>query len=306
VSRQVDETARQVTLARASEAEDPGNPGHPLARRTYELRSRMRCRICHRRMIGTTRATRTYYTCPHDVSHPSHAAAYPEHPKRILVREDHLVPVICDFFATRIFSPDRAALLRTQIPASDAAQTAQRQKKITRLQQEIRRVDNAQKAQIKELERAGDADDPATEAWRDRIRERFAELVTERKTCTSQLEDLTSHHGSPHQDPRLLDALPTLPARLADAKPATRARLYQAFDLHLLYNKEMNQVTIYATITTSTPGTVAAILAGSEPPTPPARYPFPLASSPTIDSSSALRSIPPAAARDGQDLRDTP
>jgi hypothetical protein len=39
--------------------------------------------------------------------------------------------------------------------------------------------------------------------------------------------------------------------------PATRARLYQAFDLQLLYNKEMHQVTIHATITTSTPGTAA-------------------------------------------------
>jgi hypothetical protein len=56
-------------------------------------------------MIGTTRATRTYYTCPHDASHPRHVAAYPDHPKRILFREDHLVPVICDFFATASSGP---------------------------------------------------------------------------------------------------------------------------------------------------------------------------------------------------------
>lgn len=80
VDREVYETARQVTLARASQAEDPGNPGHPLARRFYELRSRIRCRLCRRRMLGTTRATRTYYTCPHDATNPSHFAAYPDHP----------------------------------------------------------------------------------------------------------------------------------------------------------------------------------------------------------------------------------
>jgi recombinase len=97
VTRDIYQTAQQITLARASQAEDPGTPGHPLARRTYELRSLIRCRICHRRMQGTTRATRTYYTCPHDASNPRHFAAYPDHPKRILVREDHLVPPSATF-----------------------------------------------------------------------------------------------------------------------------------------------------------------------------------------------------------------
>ena len=99
---------------------------------------------------------------------------------------------------------------------------------------------------------------------------------------------------------------------LEDAPPRVRQAFYQAFGIELFYNKDQNQVTIYATITTSTPQTVAAIINDSEPPTPPARYPFPLANSSAIGSSSALRSptrfpIPPslAAARDGQDLLDT-
>lgn len=60
----------------------------------------------------------------------------------------------------------------------------------------------------------------------------------------------------------------------------------------------MHQVTIYATITTSTPGLLTAIINHSEPPTPPTRYPFPLTNSNTMGSSSALRPIPPPAARD--------
>jgi hypothetical protein len=211
VSREVYDTAQQVTLARASQAEDPGNPGHPLARRTYELRSRMRCRICHRRMQGTTRATRTYYTCPHDASNPRHLAAYPDHPKRILIREDHLVPVICDFFATRIFGHDRAVLVRTQLPENDAAKAAQRDKRIKKLHKEIHRVDTAQRAQVRELDRTGDTDGPATEAWRERIRERFAELVTERKGYTQELAALTGDDDNPRQAPELLDALPASP-----------------------------------------------------------------------------------------------
>ena len=46
-----------------------------------------------------------------------------------------------------------------------------------------------------------------------------------------------------------------------------RELFYQAFGIELLYNKEQNQVTIYATITTSTPQTVAALISDSEPPT---------------------------------------
>jgi hypothetical protein len=45
------------------------------------------------------------------------------------------------------------------------------------------------------------------------------------------------------------------------------AALFQAFDIQCLYKDDMNQVSIFATITTSTPQTVAAILAdaGNDP-----------------------------------------
>jgi hypothetical protein len=59
------------------------------------------------------------------------------------------------------------------------------------------------------------------------------------------------------------DALPGLPA-------AIQARLFAAFGLELIYNKQDHQVTIYATITPATPDTLANIIAISEPPTAPA------------------------------------
>ena len=74
---------------------------HRQTRRTYVLRSRVRCRSCKRRMSGITRtATRywadgpdysnTYYTCSHDPDDPRHTA--PDgHPRTISVREDHLL-----------------------------------------------------------------------------------------------------------------------------------------------------------------------------------------------------------------------
>jgi hypothetical protein len=59
------------------------------------------------------------------------------------------------------------------------------------------------------------------------------------------------------------DALPGLPVSI-------QARLFQAFGLEVIYNKQDHQVTIYATITPSTPDTLAAIIAISEPPAAPA------------------------------------
>ena len=58
----------------------------------------------------------------------------------------------------------------------------------------------------------------------------------------------------------------TLPAR----PPASRPQLFAAFGLEMIYNKQDHQVTIYATITPSTPAALAAIIAGSEPPITPA------------------------------------
>jgi hypothetical protein len=52
------------------------------------------------------------------------------------------------------------------------------------------------------------------------------------------------------------DALPRLPDRI-------KAQLFEAFDLAMLYHKKDNQVTCWATITPSTPATLAAITAAA-------------------------------------------
>jgi hypothetical protein len=57
--------------------------------------------------------------CHHDPANPRHTAK-PGHPRSISVREDHLLEVIRQFFAQRIFGPDRAALLAASLPATAA------------------------------------------------------------------------------------------------------------------------------------------------------------------------------------------
>jgi hypothetical protein len=201
----------------------------------------------------------------HEPGRNGHGRAAPDHPKTITVREDHLKELTSDFFRLRVFGPDRAALLAEQLPANDAQQTARRDKQAGRLRKRLRRAETAQDALIHELETPTDPHDPAARALRNRIRARFTELETERETLTRQLTDLTTQHTDDN-DPALLDTLPTLPHRLNDLPPSTRQRLYQAFDLGLLYNKDTHQVSFRAVITPSTPAALTALINNSEPP----------------------------------------
>ncbi len=62
-------------------------------------------------------------------------------------------------------------------------------------------------------------------------------------------------------DPTLLDELPYAPGLLAEAPDAIREALYAAFDIQCLYRQDAGQVTIWATITDTTPGIIAALTA---------------------------------------------
>jgi DNA invertase Pin-like site-specific DNA recombinase len=94
--------------------------------RRYILRSRVRCRICQRRMCGnpstapsyykdTPGSTYIYYRCPHSRSNPRHVAAHPDHPT-VNVREETLIGALAGFFTERVFGPDRAAHLAARSP----------------------------------------------------------------------------------------------------------------------------------------------------------------------------------------------
>ena len=87
-----------------------------------------------------------------------------------------------------------------------------------------------------------------SQAYRARIRERYAE----RTHAEAQLAALQT--AAPQDnDPALLDALPTAAAVLADAPERIKAALIDAFGIQAFYNKDMNQVTIWASLTDATP-----------------------------------------------------
>jgi len=207
-----------------------------------------------------------YYDCPHNPANPRHTAAVPDHPRTVRVREDDLLTVIREFFATRIFGPDRAAMLAERLPASAAQDTARREQETARLHKRLRKIDAAENAHAREIENLASLpqNSPAITALRSRIIARFTELETERTEINERLAALERATGQ-EDEPGLLDALPLLGDALPSLPAAIQARLFAAFGLELIYNKQDHQVTIYATITPATPDTLADIIANSEP-----------------------------------------
>jgi site-specific DNA recombinase len=277
ITRATYDTAQAIGGEHSTSRDGTGPNPHRQTRRTYVLRSRIRCRSCQRRMSGITRTSArywadgpdyssTYYTCHHDPANPRHVA--PEgHPRTISVREDHLLDVIRQFFAERVFGPDRAALLAKDLPASAADDQARRDRQAAALNKRLRQIDAAENAHAREIEALADLDPraPAVTALRSRVLARFTELEDERAQINAQLAALTK--TAPQAgDPALLDALPHADAKLATAGPRIQQQLYQAFDLQALYNKNLHQVTIHVTITDSTPQAVAAISAAADDP----------------------------------------
>jgi DNA invertase Pin-like site-specific DNA recombinase len=276
ITRATWDTAQGIGAEHASARDEPGMASHPAARRSYLLRSRCRCRDCKRRMTGRlVRAYQghpgyVYYDCPHNPANPRHTAAAPDHPRTVRVREDDLLTVIRGFFATHVFGPDRAAMLAERLPASAAEDTARREQETARLHKRLRKIDAAENAHAREIETLASLPQgsPAITALRSRIIARFTELETERTEINDRLAVLDRATGQ-EDEPGLLDALPMLGDALPGMPAAIQARLFAAFGLELIYNKQDHQVTIYATITPATPRALAEIIASSEPPAAP-------------------------------------
>jgi hypothetical protein len=247
--------AAQTMGMRHGNTRDPETPTTRPGRR-YQLRSRLFCSICHRRMSGkartTTARTLTYYRCPHDPGIRRHVAAYPDH-RDVWVREEPVLAALARFFTERVFGPDRATMLNATIPATAAAQAARNTARAQTLRKKLARIDVAETALITELETPANPSDPAAQALRNRIRARFTELYTERTTINTDLAALEATTAEPANDPALLDELPTLGDILTNAPAALVERLLALFDVNATYNRDKHQLTIHATITDATP-----------------------------------------------------
>jgi hypothetical protein len=263
IDRDTWQLAQEVAAGHGSSRDGTGPNTHPATVRFYPYRSRVRCRDCQRRMAGNTyniASQITYYRCPHNWANPKHAADHPDHPRSVQVPELLLDRAVGEFFADRIFGPDRAVLLTAQLPATAAAAAADRDAQEKALNARITRIEAAQDSKIIELEDIpATSGDPAHQTYRARIRARFAELHDERELLKTQLQALvTTTPDTAHTD--LLDQLPVAGDILPRLPPDLKARLFQVFDLAILWNKTGSQATVHAEITEATLHAVQAIL----------------------------------------------
>jgi hypothetical protein len=104
-----------------------------------------------------------------------------------------------------------------------------------------------------------DPADPAGQAYRGRIRARFAELHDEREQLEAKLKTLAK--TAPHApDTTLLDRLPLPGDVLPEMPPQIKARLFAIFDVSIFWNKTGRQGTVRAEITEATLQAVEALL----------------------------------------------
>jgi hypothetical protein len=130
------------------------------------------------------------------------------------------------------------------------------------LASQVKKLDAQQAAQIRALEDVPDG--PAGPAMRARITGRFTELHAERTAAEAKLAALISEQPKA-TDPAILDEVPYAGDLLPELPPALKARLFAAFDLAILWNKEMGQATVAVTITDTTLAALSQILDLGQP-----------------------------------------
>ena len=127
---------------------------------------------------------------------------------------------------------------------------------------------------------------------RQRIHAHFSDLHHQRETIETQLTALTAGTGRA-DDTDLLDELPELAGHLDDLPEYLQAELFAAFDIQVVWNQPMNQVTFFAAITGTMPGIITELLnrTGGDPTsatTGPAPTQAPATSSNTVSGLTCL------------------
>jgi site-specific DNA recombinase len=262
VTMEVWEAAQEIGPAN-ERIRDAGKPAK-RGRRTYPFRSRIMCNQCQRRMTGANRDGRrpgtsyTYYICPHRKNNPRHAQNGPGTHVRAAVREETLTAAVAGFLDQYVFGSGRAAQLAAILPATAAEAASHRRQQLDTLHKKLAKCDTREKGAARTIADLGDSDDPADKALRQRAREIFKDVYTERTTLTGQIAELSSAPAD-ENDPALLDEIPRAASMLLQAPDTIREQLYAALDLQILYRADKNQATIWVTLTENTPRLITAL-----------------------------------------------
>jgi len=262
VSLEVWRQAQQVGPTRHGSRDGAGPNRHPHTKRTYVLRSHVRCGHCGRRMCGRAITSRdragevtsrhAYYRCPAPEQDGELLfRRCPDHPRSVYVREDHLVDGLVDFFAERVFHPDRRDRLGTRLrhPDQTAQQHLQRQQ--AGLQRAVDDLDARKRRLVRALalNDSLDHDDDQASLVVDELRHNLRELDQQRQAKLQELAAL-AHQQDQTDAVDLLDALPIASDGdgLADLPEPVLRRLFAAFQLQVDYDRHANWAAVQVTL----------------------------------------------------------
>ncbi len=246
-----DQQFEQVQAEMSKRSRNEGSRRRGKQKRFYLLRGFVHCATGHNplRMHGRSRKGNTYYACCYRISYGDKAAEALGHGKWQYVREDTLLEAIDDFFATRIFGPERIAHFRSQYKALAAELQTGDGADRRRIESEVAEIDQRIERQLTAIENGVD---PTV------VGERIRKLKDEREHAEAALaeteSDLHEQDGisqSFEQACEVLDNLPDLREALAKADPKTRRAVYEAFRLSVEIDRNAGEIRMKALVSSA-------------------------------------------------------
>ena len=238
----------------------PGNElnSHPAAKRTYLYRGIVHC-TCGRRMSGNLRrpGEPVFYICWPRANNRGRDDTLDGHPKTVRIREDVLDTAIAEFYTERVFGRSRVALLTADMASYDDRAAQERAAERARLQKKIDDLVRKQGNLLRQAQE-GDPDDPFTQG----LRSQYNQLDADRKITAAKIAELDEADQAEPDRPGpesldLLDALPKLHIKLAQAPEELQRRLYEITQLTVQLDHERQEAKIMITIPVSDLDTVA-------------------------------------------------
>ncbi len=246
-----DQQFEQVQAEMGKRSRNEGSRRRGKQKRFYLLRGFVQCATGHNplSMHGRSRKGNTYYACCYRISYGDKAAEALGHGKWQYVREDTLLEAIDDFFATRIFGPERIACFRAQHKALATELQTDDGSERRHLESEIADINQRIERQLTAIENGVD---PTM------VGERIRKLKEERKQAEAaiaetepDLHDQDSVALSLEQACETLDSLPDLREALAKADPKTRRAVYEAFRLSVEIDRNAGQIRMKALVSSA-------------------------------------------------------
>jgi DNA invertase Pin-like site-specific DNA recombinase len=236
--------AAAIAPARERSKSGSGHNRHPATRRTYTLRSYVRCTMCGRRMFGKVVNRTTYYACqPPDGRRPD------GHPVSVLVPEVPLIGFLGDFFNTRLLGPDRAEFLAASMTDLDQDTGTEYARRVAALDRQITDLTSKQARLLRQAEDAEPGDPFAAG-----LRARYNELDVQRRDAEQQRAALAEQPPppSPATAQHLLARLPIASLDPTGLPDEILRGLCDAFRISISYDRDTRRVRYTAEIEAGT------------------------------------------------------